>query len=260
MKSSLFSLENKYIVVFGGAGYLGSAVSAALLEQGAKIVIADLFPDYAKENIKEIRNNPNCVLFPCSIADKEQVKAAYDCCIEHFGAFNTMINLAFYGRGGSIEQTSDEDFAYSMDGILGSGFRAIREAVPYFERNGQGCIINTASMYGVVSPDYRIYGNSGQNNPVYYGPGKAGIINLTRYAAGHLGRKGIRVNSVTPGPFPDARKLPPEDFQKQLAGKTMLGRYGRNAEIAGAYCYLASDAASFTTGANLVVDGGWTAW
>ena len=86
------------------------------------------------------------------------------------------------------------------------------------------------------------------------------MIQYTRYCAGHLANKNIRVNCVTPGPFPDPKKLPPEAFLKELRNKTMLKRVGVPDEIVGAVLYLASDAASFTTGANLIVDGGWTAW
>ena len=260
MAKDLFSLENKYCVVFGGAGYLGNATVEALLNQGAKVVVADVFPEYGVKNTERFEGNPNCVLFKCDIRNVEEIRAAYDKCLEAFGKFNVMINFANYGKFGPIDTLSDEDWAAGMEGRINSTFRCIREVIPYFEKNDDSCIVNTASMYGVVSPDYRIYGTSGQNSPPNYGAGKAAIVNLTRYAAAHLAPRHIRVNAVTPGPFPDSRKLPPPEFQAELSRKTMLGRFGKNTEICGAYLYLISDMASFTTGENIIVDGGWTAW
>lgn len=270
MSISPFSLENKCALVFGGAGYLGSATVQMMLDLGARVVVADLFPDYSAEHIASFKAHPNCRLVHCDVSRTQDVRKAFQAGEEAFGLINVMVNFAVYMgaavadninmKGFSIESTSDEDFDHSVQGVLGSSFRVIREAVPFLQKNKDSCIVNTSSMYGMVSPDPSIYGDSGQNNPVFYGAGKAGVLQLSRYAAAHLAYKGIRVNCVTPGPFPAPRKLPPADFMAKLAGKTMLGRTGLSAEIAGAYCYLVSDTASFTTGANIVVDGGWTAW
>jgi gluconate 5-dehydrogenase len=115
-------------------------------------------------------------------------------------------------------------------------------------------------MYGLVSPDLRIYGDNPQKQPPNYGTGKSGVAQFTRYAAGALGEYGIRVNAITPGPFPNPANQNDPVFNRKLAEKTMLGRIGKSSEIAGAVLLLASDASSFMTGANIVVDGGWTAW
>ena len=260
MSKNIFSMEGKKVVVFGGSGYLGSASVKAMIDLGAQVVVADKFPEYTKGHAEELAKLPGCELFECDITSTESVKAAYEKCISAFGGFNAMANLVSFGVQANIEDMTDEQFRVGVEGNLTHQFRAIREAIPYFEKIGGGAIVTTGSMYGVVSPDPRIYGVSGQNNPCNYGANKAGVIQLTRYAAGHLASKGIRVNCVIPGPFPDDRKLPPEEFLQELSNKTMLGRVGRNYEIAGAFCYLLSDAASFVTGASITVDGGWTAW
>lgn len=257
----LFDLSEKKAVVFGGAGYLGYAASIALLELGAKVVVADTFPPYTKENAAKLEKHPNCTLIPCDLGDSSQIRAAYDGCAKAYGGFNTLVNMVGGGPANNLEKMTDDEWSSGLEISLNTTFRAIREAVPYLETSPNGSsIVNTGSMYGMVSPDYRIYSTSGQNNPANYGAAKAAVIMLTKYCAGHLAPKKIRVNCVTPGPFPDERKLPPEDFLNNLSQKTMLGRVGVSREIAGAYCYLVSDAASFTTGINLVVDGGWTAW
>lgn len=124
----------------------------------------------------------------------------------------------------------------------------------------KGTILNIASMYGVVSPNPEIYGTSGQNNPANYGAGKAAIIQFTRYLACHYGRKGIRANSISPGPFPNDQTQLNKEFIAQLSNKTALGRIGLPDELKGAVLLLVSSAGSYITGQNLAVDGGWTAW
>jgi gluconate 5-dehydrogenase len=256
----LFSLSSKGIVVFGGAGYIGRALVRSLLGRGARVLVADQNGDVFKTPAwKEVGEDPGFHFVPCNVADAAEVRGAYDACLEKFGRFNALVNLVAYGKFAGLSQQTDEDMAYSLDGVAGQVLRTIREAIPYFKEGG-GVIVTTASMYGIVSPDYRIYGNSGQNNPPVYGMGKAAVIQLTRYAAAHLAPLGIRVNSVSPGPVPDPSKNPPPEFLEQLSGKTMLGRVGKPEDIAGAYVYLLSDASAFVTGECLSVDGGWTKW
>jgi gluconate 5-dehydrogenase len=258
---NLFSLEEKCVVVFGGAGYIGKALVRDLLEQGAKVMVADQSKaGLESDEYKNILSNPSFDFVACNIGKADEVRKAYQACVERFGAFNAMVDLVTYGRMSDLETQGDEDMLFSLDGVCGHQLRAIREAIPFFKKSGGGVVVTTASMYGIVSPDYRIYGDSGQNNPVVYGMGKAAVIQLTKYAAAHLAKYHIRVNSVSPGPTPDPSKNPPPDFLSQLAGKTMLGRVGQPADMSGAFIYLLSDASSFTTGETICVDGGWTKW
>jgi NAD(P)-dependent dehydrogenase (short-subunit alcohol dehydrogenase family) len=129
-------------------------------------------------------------------------------------------------------------------------------------RSGDASVINIASMYGKVSPDPQVYVESNEPpNPACYGATKAGLIQLTRWLATNLGPMGIRVNSISPGPFPQidtAARAP--DFVKRLAGKTALGRVGERSEIKGPALFLASKASSFVTGTDISIDGGWTAY
>jgi NAD(P)-dependent dehydrogenase (short-subunit alcohol dehydrogenase family) len=116
-------------------------------------------------------------------------------------------------------------------------------------------------MYASVSPDASIYGVSGANSPPYYGSAKAALIQLTRYTACHLAADRIRVNSISPGPFPAAQFLQRDpEFASRLSAKVPMRRTGNPEELQGPLLFLASDASSYVTGANLAVDGGWTAW
>jgi len=126
---------------------------------------------------------------------------------------------------------------------------------------GSGSIVIFSSMYGVVSPDPRIYRWSMTPNPIDYGTTKAAILQMSRYFAVHYGPSGVRFNAITPGPFPNPtiKKTQPE-FIQELNKKTPLNRVGINHEIVGPTLFLLTDSASFVTGHNLVVDGGWTAW
>jgi len=126
---------------------------------------------------------------------------------------------------------------------------------------GGASIVNISSMYGMVSPDPSLYADTGANNPAHYGATKAGLIQLTRYLACHIAKQGIRVNSISPGPFPKIAEDPAgSQFIKALESKVPMGRIGQPEEVAGPVTFLLSGAASYVNGANIPVDGGWTAW
>ncbi len=260
----LFSLDGKVIVITGGIGYLGSAITGALLDYGAKVVAADI----AEQGPEAIAANGNSAAglyyMKCDVSRTGSIRELFRKTRELCGKINVLINCATYGAGygpaGTVENMTDEDWTKGLDGAAGTAFRCTREIIPYFDENPGGSIINFGSMYGLVSPDPGIYGSSGQNNPVNYGAGKAAVLQLTRYCAAHLAKREIRVNSITPGPFPDPKRLPPEEFLNNLKDKTMLKKVGEAKDITGAILLLASEASAFMTGSNIVVDGGWTAW
>ena len=256
MFKQLFSLDKKTVVITGGNGYLGRPIVLGLIEFGATVIVADLtIRNIGLERVHEVE---------CDVSDSESIRRMFRQADGLTGRIDVLINCATYGAGygpaGMVENLSDDDWTKGVDGALGTVFRCTREVIPYMEKAGGGSIINFASMYGVVSPDPSIYGDSGANNPANYGAGKAGVIQFTRYCAAHLAAKKIRVNSVTPGPFPNSETQKNQKFLQELSRKTMVGRVGKAEEIVGAILLLASDASSFMTGSNIVVDGGWTAW
>lgn len=255
----LFSLEGEVVVLTGGSGFLGTTLTEAMVDYGATVVVADPMPFRGQPSAPE-----RVLHLPCDVSATASIRETFRTVRDRFGRIDVLINGATYGAGygklGTVAAMSDEDWLKGVDGAAGTAFRCIREVIPYFEESGGGRIVNFASMYGMVSPDPRIYGDSGANNPVNYGAGKAAVIQLTKYCAAHLSDKNIRVNSVSPGPFPNPAKQPDEAFLQELSRKTMLGRTGRAEELVGPVLLLASRASSFMTGANIVVDGGWTAW
>ncbi|MEF3303117.1 SDR family oxidoreductase [Paenibacillus sp. GYB003] len=256
MFANMFGLQHKTAVITGGNGYLGGAAARAMADFGANVVVADL-------NVRQY-DSERMLAIACDVSDTGSIRRMLQEAAAAFGDIHILVNCATYGAGygplGTVERMSDEDWHKGLDGAVGTVFRCTREAVPYLEAAGGGSIVNFASMYGIVSPDPSIYGDSGANNPANYGAGKAAVLQLTRYCAAHLAAKRIRVNSVTPGPFPNPHTQQNEPFLEKLGRKTMLGRPGKAEEIAGAVVFLASDASSYMTGSNIVVDGGWTAW
>lgn len=257
----LFSLKDKVVVVTGGVGYLGAAISECLADAGATVVIADIDGKKAKEKAKKLSKDygSTCYGLKVDISKKDNVKkvmADINGIAEHI---DILVNNAHYGAAGDIKDISEEKWQKGIDGTINGVFRCTKAVIPYMKSHG-GAVINIASMYGVVSPDPRIYGKSGFNNPPNYGAGKAAIIQFTRYAACHLAKDNIRVNSISPGAFPGKEVQKNKKFIENLKNKIPLRRIGLPKDLKGAVLYLASEASSYVTGTNLVVDGGWTAW
>jgi len=258
---NLFSLEGKNVILTGGCGNLGRVMAKHLLDFGANLFIVDVIDTPIPELTGTV------TYLKCDLSDTASIQAMFAKVEELGGGVDVLINNAAYGGGAGgkkmtktrMEDFDDETWAYGLDGTVGVTFRCIRESIPFFKKNGGGSIVNIASMYGVVAPDHSIYGDTGNNSPVTYGAGKAGVVQLTKYTASYLAKDNVRVNSITPGPFPKVAATEP-NFLKILQGKTMLGRTGDPNELAGALILLCSNASSFMTGANIVVDGGWTAW
>ncbi len=258
----LFDLTGKVCIVTGGTGYLGSGNVKILKDFGATVICTDIRE--IDERFMNEDGGAADLFIRCDISSTESIKECFKTVYEKYGRIDVLVNCATYCKGhgvdSQIEFMSDETWQVGIDGCLNSIFRATREVIPYMKENG-GSIINYCSMYGLVSPDLRIYGEDNpQKNPPNYGAAKAGVAQFTRYSAGALAKYNIRVNAVTPGPFPNPANAKDEEFNAKLAGKTILGRYGKNHEMAGAVLLLASDASTFMTGSNIVVDGGRTAW
>ncbi|WP_284639263.1 SDR family oxidoreductase [Paenibacillus silviterrae] len=263
MYTELFSLNNKSVVITGGSGYLGSALTEALLEFGADVTVADIaFP--SNPELEAVKGEGRLRFLSCDVSSTESIREMLTLHHEKSGRLDVLINCATYGagygQGAEIEFMTDDIWHKGVDGAAGTAFRCTREAIPYLKQNGGGAIVNFASMYGIVSPDPSIYGDSGANNPPNYGAGKAAVVQLTKYCAAHLAKYGIRCNSISPGPFPNTTIGENTAFLQKLSSKTMLGRPGKPHEVVGAVVLLASEASSYMTGANLIVDGGWTAW
>ncbi len=255
---SSFSLKDKVSVVTGGYGHLGKGITEGLMEAGSKVIVAGR----SNEKYKKIFDLKEYIFFiEMDVSSTNSINKALSQIYNNFGHIDILINNAFYLKGNSPEEMSDEEWNYGIDGTLNSVFRCIREAIPYMKKNDKGNIINISSMYGVLSPDFKIYETSPDFlNPPHYGSAKAGIIQLTKYYAVYLSRYNIRVNCISPGPFPSEDVQKDIEFIKKLSLKNPSGRIGTPEDLKGPVVFLASESSSYITGHNLIVDGGWTIW
>ncbi len=262
MKTDLFAMDGKVVVFTGGAGNLGQILVKKLLEYGAAVSVPDI-ADRFDDSFAEYRATNKLHFIQCDLSKSAEIKRMFAETKEKFGRIDVLVNCAAYGGGAGgraaefhIEKLSDEEWETGIEGTLDITFRCTREVLPYFDEIGSGNIVNFGSMYGLIAPDFDVYGDI-PASPPFYGAGKAGVVQFTRYCASQFGKRGIRVNSICPGPFP---KVTPanEDFVKRLAGKTMLNRTGDAEELCGAMLLLCSDASSYMTGTNITVDGGMT--
>ena len=262
-----FRLDGCTICITGATGYLGKALVRGCSDAGAKLIItarnterlADLC-SRLKEEDREFE------AIPCDISDPLQRELLANELVSRVGRLDALINNAHGGRPGPWSQSDDADFALAQALAVTGPHDLIQRLLPVLRegahmRKGGASIVNISSMYGSVSPDPTIYGDSGLNSPPQYGAAKAGMNQLTRYLAVHLASDNIRVNAITPGPFPRLeiqKKMP--DFCEKLTKKVPLKRLGQPEELVGPVIFLASDASSFVSGICLPVDGGWTAW
>lgn len=251
-------VDNKVIVVTGGYGYLGKAIVESLFANGAQVIVAAKNETTFKNTFSE-NTLSKIGYINLDVSNTKSIQLGFDEVFNKYGKIDVVINNAFYSKGQSPENMSDEDWSYGIDGTLSSVFRTIKALIPYFKKQQSGKIINVSSMYGIVAPDFSVYDDSPQFlNPPHYGAAKAGIIQLTKYYASYLGSNNIQVNCVSPGPFPSKAVQENTSFISQLKNKTCTGDIGKPSDLAGIFTFLSSEAANFITGQNFIVDGGWT--
>ncbi len=249
-------LDGRVAVVTGAAGQLGSAFARGLAELGAEVALLDLDLEGCERVAAAGPLAGRSAAFRCDMTDRDDVEAATDAIVERFGRLDVAVNNAGKGVFTPFEQRTDEEFRGVLELNLGGVFHGVQAfSRPMRERGGS--IINVASVYGLVSPDPRVYGDSGRNSAEVYGASKAGVVQMTRYYAVHLAPHRIRVNSISPGGV-FAGQDP--SFVEQYARRTPAGRMATPEDLQGAVGFLASDAARYVTGHDLVVDGGFTAW
>jgi len=266
-----FSLQGKTSIVTGGGGLLGKEFVKTLAEAGSTVFLADVNPTFVEASTRELQGLSGAVHgLVLDVTNPESVNAAVDKVVEMTGRLDVLVNSAALDPKFDPDhpQTSNNAFEdyplrFWQDGLnvnLTGAFLASQAASRVMVKQGSGSIINICSTYGLVGPDQRIYDFAGKKKvfkPVFYSVTKSGIMGLTRYlAAYYMGTK-IRVNALTPGGVFNNN---PEEFVKNYSSRAILGRMAKKDEMNGALLFLASDASSYMTGSNVVVDGGWTAW
>jgi len=260
----LFSLAGKTALVTGATGHLGREMSRALAEAGAHVLINGRSEERVGAWVAELRAqglSAEGAVF--DITDRHKVESFFHSWTGT--ALHVLVNNAYLGGAGSFVLSDEDSYRDSYDVVVLAAHRVVRAGLAHLRRAGASgpgaSIINIASMYGMVSPDPRVYDSGADANPPFYGAAKAALLQWTRFVACELGPEGIRVNSISPGPFPSVSvQASNPAFVRRLTVKVPLGRIGLPEELKGPILFLASNASSFVTGSNLVVDGGWTSW
>lgn len=256
----LFSLKNKVILITGGAGYLGAAMTEAFLSYGAKVYIASRTEntEFLSKLQQQFANNIEFIYMDVTNTDivEEMIATIFD----KESKIDVLVNNAYSGKTGEFLTGHEKDWLDSFNGSIHATYRVTKAVLPRMLKRGEGSIINIASMYGIVSPNPEIYGDSMQNNPPQYGAAKAAIIQFTKYLAGHFANQGIRVNCIAPGSFPNEQTQRNKEFIEQLKRKTPAKRIGQPQDLQGIAVLLASDSSSYINGQTINVDGGWTIW
>lgn len=264
--TQLFSLKNKVALITGAAGHLGAYMAFCLGQAGAQVLINGRNKDKLSALQQRLnQHNIESTILDFDLTDLNAINENVHYITTHYGYLDILVNNAHQGRACDFAQANREDFFRDYDIDVVASFELIKSTKELLKKavskRGDASVINIASMYGWVSPDPRIYSNSKMNNPPHYGAAKAALIQLTKYMACHLAEHKIRVNAISPGPFPLEEVINQHpDFKQKLESKVPLARIGHPSELQGPLLFLASRASSFVTGINLPVDGGWTAW
>ena len=273
---NFFNLKNKIIVITGGSGFLGSEFSSTLSDVGAIPIILDK-NNASLELLKKkfIKKKQRGFFFLVDLNNETKVNVVINSIIKKYRKIDCLINAA--GLTGEDMLKTDSNFfekfenydfklwQKSLNGNLSSTFILTKSVAKHMLKRKKGSIINIASDVGIISPDHRIYEANKKinykgvnfNTPLSYSVAKSGIISMTRYLATYWAKKGIRVNCVSPA---GVYKKHNKKFVKQLSERIPLGRMAKPEELNGAIIYLCSNASSYVTGHNLVVDGGRTIW
>lgn len=267
--NKIFNLKNRVIVITGSAGLLGSQYAQILSDAGADLVLVDTNVEKnrkLKNGIKKkFQTNPICL--DVDITSKNEVKKMASDIKKEFGRVDGLVNNAFLNHAksqakkgaNSFETFPIEIWNKALELNMTGVFLCCQEIGKMMAKQRSGVIVNISSIYGMSGADQRIYGKSNLNSPVSYATTKGGIMNLTRYLAAYWNNKNVRVNTLTLGGVQD-NSYQKKEFIKKYSEKTILGRMAKKNEYEGAILFLLSDASSYMTGSNLIIDGGWTAW
>ncbi len=256
----LFDLSGKAALVTGGTGYLGTAISQTLAEAGASVVISSRERTRAQAAAAQLPRSGGATHYGAELdhMDEDSLKAGFGEALECAGKIDILINNGHEADGHDLTSVSSEQFSRQLGNATGYFLLARMLHDHVVDRGAAGNVILLGSMYGLVASYPDAYADVCPASPIAYHTLKGGLLHMTRHLAVYWARDDVRVNCLSPGPFP--KDEAPAAMVERLCTKSPMGRMGLPHELKGAVLLLASDAGSYITGQNIVVDGGWTAW
>ncbi|MBD3272640.1 MAG: SDR family oxidoreductase [Elusimicrobia bacterium] len=256
---SLFKLDRKTAVVTGGAGLIGKEVVTALAVSGARVIIADIDKKGGQAISRKLSNmGYSCSYINFNITHIPKLKKAVSCFYRILSGIDIWVNTAYprtHDWGAPVEKITESSWRKNIDMHL-NAYALVSKYVAEMMKKKGGSIINFGSIYGIVAPDFSVYNKTKISNSMIYSAIKGGITNVDRYLASYYGKYNIRVNTICPGGVFDNQD---KRFVSNYKSKTPLKRMAKPQDIAPVTVFLASEAASYITGATIMVDGGWTA-
>ena len=261
--NKIFNLSNKVIILTGAAGLLGTEYAHGLSQAGANVVLADLNFDKCKKLSLNLNKKYDVNSFPIKldVTKINSINTMIKAVIKKFSKIDILINNAYFSEAGytkiKFENYDLDIWKKGLNVNLSGIFLCCQQIGKIMKKQKNGNIINISSIYGIVAPDQRIYGNTKIIKSALYSVTKSGVLNFTRYLASYWRQDGIRVNTLSLGGVEENQNI---IFKKNYSNKTMIGRMAKKDEYVGALIFLSSNASSYMTGSNLVIDGGWTAW
>jgi len=260
----LFDLSNKIAIVTGGTGLFGKPISTSLAEAGAQVIIASRNVEKCQlvaEELKSAGYKASGAFL--DLADEKSIQDLVSSVIKQHRRIDVLVNNSVSRDGyKKLEETTKEDWEQSQQ-INSTGLMLINKAVvEQMVKQKAGSIINIGSIQGAVGPNFEVYGNTGMTSPLNYTYDKWGMVGLTKWMANYYGKYNVRVNCISPGGYGPGieASFGENEFTHNYKRLTPLGRFATDDDIKGAIVFLASDASSYVTGHNLLVDGGWTSW
>ena len=273
--SDAFDLTDRVVIITGGAGLMGARHANAVAGAGGVPVLLDIDGAGAERRATEVHeaHGGRSMGMRCDITQQDDVRSALDATLASFGRVDVLINNAAIDpkvdetgaveAASRLEQMPLADWDLQVRVGLTGAFLCCQTFGAHMADHGGGVILNIASDLGVIAPDQRIYRVEGKSDasqpvkPITYSVIKTGLIGMTRYLATYWAGQGVRANAISPGGVYTDQ---PEDFVHRLSNLIPMGRMARLDEYEAAVVFLVSDASSYMTGANLVIDGGRTAW
>ena len=251
-------------IITGAYGHLGSSISKGLAVFGSNVILIgrkeEKLIDFINKSPSSLKNKYE--YYVCDVTKQKDFQEVVKKINRKHKKIDVLINNAYGKANERIEKITKKEWKKAIDHSLTHYFTCTQAVSHIMHKEKKGSIINIASIYGFLGIDQRIFLDLGNNPPIHYAVSKGGVLQLTRYLATLWAQKGIRVNAISPGYFPKKRPGVPErpDYIVEINKRTPMGRIGQPDELIGAVVFLASDASSFVTGHNLIVDGGWSIW